>query len=488
MQVSVETTDGLTRKMTVALPAEDIDSAVHERLQSISKTTRLNGFRPGKVPFKVVKKRFEPQVRSEVLGTLINRSFFEAVTQEKLRPAGTPEITAENDSSDDDQGFSFTATFEVYPEFEPSYDERIKVKRPNVEIKDSDIDEMLENLRKQRTHYHTVERAARDGDQVIIDFEGKLDGETFEGGKAEKAPLVLGSGAMIEGFESQLAGVSAGDEKTIDVTFPDGYQAQHLAGKAVSFDITVHEVKETHLPEIDEDFVKSFGMEDGKLESLRADIRENMSREVKQRIDTQVKKQIMDGLLDINEFPVPESLVKEEIERQRKQLMEQMSGQADEAMLSDDLFREEASRRVRLGLIVSEIIQRDSIKADAGAVREQVESLASSYQDPQQVVDYYYGNKELLKNIEGLVLENTVTEAVLEKASVSDASSAFSEIMNPSTAAPAEAAIEGSSSSATEGETSDHGGEPTSPGGSPSASEDTTASVADDSEPASEKS
>ena len=452
MQVSVETTDGLERRMTVALPSDEIDSAVAERLQSLSKTTRLNGFRPGKVPFKVVKKRFEPQVRSEVLGTMINRSFVEAVTQERLRPAGQPEITAENDSPDADTGFSFTATFEVYPEFEPAYDERIQVKRPQAEVTDGDIDEMLENLRKQRMHYHTVERAAADGDQVVIDFLGKLDGEPFDGGKAEKAPLVLGSGAMIDGFESQLVGVSAGDEKTIEVTFPANYQAEHLSGKAVLFDIIVHEVKESHLPELDEAFVKSFGMEDGQLESLRADIRNNMTRELKQRVDSQIKKQVMDGLLMINEFPVPTALVQEEIGRQREQLLERMPAEAEAPQLGDDLFTAEASRRVRLGLIVSEIIQRDKIRADAAAVRTQVESLASSYQDPQQVIDYYYGNPELLKNIEGLVLEDTVTATVLEKASVVDEATAFSDIMNPPAPGAAENAESASTSEADESE------------------------------------
>lgn len=478
MQVSVETTDGLTRKMTVALPSEDIDSAVNERLQSISKTTRLNGFRPGKVPFKVVKKRFEPQVRSEVLGNMINRSFYEAVSQEKLRPAGTPEITAGDDAPGEQDGFSFTATFEVYPEFEPSYDDRISVQRPQVEIQDSDIDEMLENLRKQRTHYHTVERASADGDQVIIDFLGKVDGEPFDGGKAEKAPLVLGSGGMIDGFESQIAGMSAGEEKVIEVTFPADYQAEHLAGKAATFDITVHEVRESHTPEIDEEFVKSFGMEDGSIESLRADIRANMAREVKQRVDSQVKKQVMDGLLEINDFPVPEALVRDEIERQRKQLMEQMSGQADASMLSDELFRDEAMRRVRLGLIVSEIIQRDSIKADAEAVRAQVELLASSYQDPQQVIDYYYGNKELLRNIEGLVLENTVTETVLDKATVTDEPTAFSEIMNP---APAGSGARAGDDRTADAETRDAEDEPVSPGGKPLASENPAADEAENS-------
>ena len=442
MQVSVETTQGLERRMTVALPSDDIDSAVTERLMNLSKTARINGFRPGKVPFKVVKKRYEPQVRSEVLGSLINRSFYDAIQQEKLRPAGQPDIVPaeDGDADNNEVGFRFVATFEVYPEFEPVFNDSIKVSRPVVDINASDVDEMLENLRKQRTDYKTVDRSAKDGDQVVIDFLGRLDGEEFEGGKAEKAPLVLGSNSMIPGFESQLEGVSAGDKKTIKVTFPDDYQAEHLAGKETEFDITVHEVKESHLPELDEELVKSFGIEDGTVESLRADIQKNMERELKQRVDGQIKSQIMDGLIDLNPVDVPAALVSEEIKRQREQLMQQMPAESDSSFLSDEIFSEQAERRVRLGLVIGEIVQKQDIKADAAAVRAQVETMASSYQDPQQVIDYYYGNPELLKNVEGLVLEEAVTAAVLDAASVTDEATSFQDIMNPQTdeSAPSE--------------------------------------------------
>jgi len=430
MQVSVETTQGLERKMTVALPSEDIDSAVLERLQSLSKTTRMNGFRPGKVPFKVVKKRYEPQVRSEILGSMINRSYYDAVQQEKLRPAGQPDIVPGN-APDGDTGFSFVATFEVYPEFEPVFNDTIEVSRPVANIEESDIEEMLENLRKQRTEFVAVERESKDGDQMIIDFRGRIDGEEFDGGKAEKAPLVLGSNAMIPGFETQLVGMKAGDEKTIQITFPEEYQAEHLAGKDTEFDITVHEVKESSLPEFTEELIKSFGIEDGTLESLRSDIVKNMERELKQRIDSKVKNQVMDGLVALNPIDVPTSLVSEEIKRRREQLMQQMPAESDSSLLADELFTEQATRRVQLGLVVGEIIQQKEIRADAAAVRTQVEQLASSYQDPQQVIDYYYGNEEMLKNIEGLVLEEAVTAAVLAAATVTDEPTTFKDIMNP---------------------------------------------------------
>jgi len=423
MQVSVETTQGLER--------EDIDSAVLERLQKISKTTRMNGFRPGKVPFKVVKKRYEPQVRSEVLGSMINESYYNAVRQENLRPAGQPNIEPDDNAKDEESGFSFIATFEVYPEFDPVFNDSIKVSRPQVTIEDSDVDEMVDNLRKQRTEYTAVQRASQDGDQIVIDFVGRLDGEEFDGGKAEKAPLVLGSNQMIPGFESQLVGLSADEEKTITVTFPDDYQADHLAGKETEFDIKVHEVKEPRLPEFDEELVKSFGIEDGTVDSLRADIRKNMERELKQRIDGQVKSQVMDGLVELNPIDVPAALIAEEVTRQKEQMMEKMPKGAEMSALPDELFTEQAKRRVQLGLVVGEIIQKNEIKADAAALRSQVELLASSYQDPQEVVDYYYGNAEMLKNVEGLVLEDAVTQAVLSAATVTDEPNSFNDIMNP---------------------------------------------------------
>ncbi len=431
MQVSVETTQGLQRKMTIALPAEDIDSAVTERLQSLGKTTRMNGFRPGKVPFNVLKKRFEPQVRSEVLGNLINKSFYDAVQQEQLRPAGQPVIAPEDEKDNGADGFSYIATFEVYPEFDPIFNEKISVTKPLVDINDSDIDEMIESLQKQRTDYKAVERAAANDDQIVIDFTGRVDGEEFEGGKAEKAPLVLGSGSMIEGFETQLLGLSAGDEKTIQVTFPEDYQAEHLAGKLAEFDINVHEVKESFLPELNEELIKSFGIEDGTLESLKADISKNMERELKQRIDNEVKTQIMDGLLELNPIDIPASLVKEEIERQKEQMMQQMPADADASFLGDELFTEQAERRVRLGLVVGEIVQKSEIKADAAAVRAQVETMSSSYQDPQQVIDYYYSNPEMLKNVEGLVLEEAVTAKVLDASTITEESRSFQDMMNP---------------------------------------------------------
>ena len=442
MQVSIETTQGLERKMTIEVPAEEISSAVSERLQSIKKTARLKGFRPGKVPMKVVQKRFGPQVRLEVLGDVINSSFRDAVVQEQLRPAGSPQFEPLSDPEEKqpDLPFTYTATFEVYPEFEPKFNDSIKIESKQADVEESDIDEMLDNLLKQRTEYQSVERQAGDDDQVVIDFTGSVDGEEFDGGKAEKAPLVLGSGAMIPGFEDQLLGVNGGEEKTIEVKFPDDYHASELAGKTADFRIKVHEVKEPVTPELDEEMVKSFGIEDGNVDTLRADIRKNMERELQQRKEADVKQQVMDGLLALNEIDVPNALLQDEIGRMREQMMQQMP-EGSETHLSDELFSDEADKRVRLGLVVGEIVRAKEIRAEPAAVREEVETIASTYQEPQHVIDYYYGNPEMLKNVEGLVLEKAVTDSILEVASVNEIRSTFKEIMNP-TPAVAEAGEE----------------------------------------------
>ena len=437
MQVTVENTGTLGRRMTVDLPSDELESAVDERLKSLSRTVRINGFRPGKVPFKVVRKRFEPQVRAEVMGSLINKSMQQALRDKEIKLAGTPEVTSVDERASTGEGeeagsaFRYIATFEVYPEFEPAYDGSIVVTRPVVEIGEADVDEMVESLRTQRTDHVVVERPAADGDQVVIDFEGSIDGEPFDGGRAEKAPLVLGSGSMIPGFEDQLLGVSAGDEKTITVDFPADYQAEALAGRTASFDVTVREVREAKLPELDAELVKSFGIEDGEVESLRADIRKNMQRELDQRVDREVRTQVMDGLVAANPIEVPEALVVEEIARQKEQLLQQMPPGTDGSFLSDELFREQSEKRVRLGLVLGEIIRRGEIRAEAPAVREEIERIASSYQDPQEVIDHYYADRDLLRNVEGLVLERTVTDRVLEAASVTDEPRSFKEIMNP---------------------------------------------------------
>lgn len=433
MQVSVETSEGLERTLTVTVPADRVDTAVSQRLQSMRKSVKINGFRPGKVPMRVVEKRYGGQVRQEVLGDVIQSSYQEAVSQQELRPAGWPSI--EPVETEAGKELQYKATFEVYPELELADMGGIEVNRPKTEIQDSDVDEMLENLRSQHTTYNKVERASKDADQVVINFTGYVDGEEFAGGKAEDAPLVLGSGAMIEGFEAQIEGMSADEEKRIKVSFPENYHAEELSGKEAEFDIKVLEVRESALPELNDEFAALLGVSEGGMETLRADIRKNMERELLESVEAVEKQQVMDGLLAANEVATPKALVSEEIGRLREQFIERLTQQMggakppEGANFPDDMFQEEAERRVKLGLVVAEVIKQAELSAKPEDVRARVEQMASAYEDPTEVIDYYYSNRELMQNVEAVVLEQTVTEWVIGKAKVSDETLSFSELM-----------------------------------------------------------
>lgn len=434
MQVTEESSSGLERKIKVQVPAEEIDSAVQKRLKSLAKTARINGFRPGKVPMQVVRKRFGGQVRQEVLGDVINKSYQEALEQENYRPAGMPSIepvvASEGETSDD---FSYHATFEVYPEIEVADLDGASIEKTVSSVGTADVDEMIETLRKQRTEWNDVDRPAENDDQVVMDFCGYIDGEAFAGGEAKEAPLVLGSGSMIPGFEDQLLGSVKGDEKTITVNFPEDYRATELAGKEASFEIKVHAVKESSLPEVNDEFASAFGVSEGGVDALRADIQKNMERELEQALDNRNKQAVMEVLLDRNTFDIPASMIKEEVGRLRQQIVEQMQsqGQSEAPTLGDELFQGDAERRVKLGLLIAEIIKKNEIKPDPDKVKSTIESIASSYEDPKQVVDYYYGNQEYLQNVEGLVLEQQVTDWALQQATVVEKAMEFKEVMNP---------------------------------------------------------
>ena len=431
MQVTEESVNGLEHKIKIQVPSSDIDSAVNKKLQSLAKEARLNGFRPGKVPMQVIRKRYGGQVRQEVLGEVINESYQNALTQENYRPAGMPSIEPVNNEQDSED-FAYLATFEVYPEIELASLGGSSVVKTECSVEDSDLDEMMETLREQRKIWNDVDRSAEQGDQVVMDFKGSIDGEEFAGGSATEAPLVLGSNSMIPGFEDQLLGVSKGDEKEISVNFPDDYRATELAGKEAQFQINVHAVKMSELPEVNEDFAKEFGVEEGGVEALRADIKQNMERELNQALENRDKQAVMELLLEKNDFPVPGSLVREEIERLRKQMIEQMqTPEGSEPELADEIFESDAQRRVKLGLLIAEVIRKNEIKPDPDKVRSTIESIASSYEDPRQVVDYYYGNQEYMQNVEGLVLEQQVTEWVMGEATIESQPVTFKEVMNP---------------------------------------------------------
>lgn len=438
MQVSVETTQGLERKMTIAVPSEKVDSAVNTRLQEAAKNVKLNGFRKGKVPYKVIKSKFGAGVRQEVVGEMMSQSFYEAIDQESLKPAGQPSIDPKN--LDEGQDLEFVATFQVYPEITLPDFSIIKAERLGAEISESDIDEMIETLRKQRQTWEVVERAAAKEDMVSIDYVGRRDGEEFEGGSAEGSSLVLGSERMIPGFESGIEGKSAGDIFTLDLSFPEEYQNAELAGKGVAFEITLNSVSEQVMPEVNEEFYKSFGVEEGGNDAFREEVTNNMRRELKTASRNKLKTKIMDSLVEAVDAEIPDALVDGEIQQLRQQAMQQFGGgqNIDPNMLPDDLFKEQAARRVLLGLVLGEVIQQQDLKADPTKVREAIEELASTYESPDEVINWYYGNQEQLASVESSVLEDQVFDYIIEQSAVTDKQVGYQEVIQPEPKEPAE--------------------------------------------------
>lgn len=432
MEVSVETTTGLERRMNVQVPESSVTSKVDERLRDMVRTASIPGFRPGKVPMKVIIKRYGKSVRDEVVGELVQSSFYDAITREELRPAGGPVIDPLD--ATDGTGITYSAVFEVYPTFDLADIDGLAIERPTAEVGDADIDNMIETLRKQRREFAEVERASADGDRVTIDFKGSIDGEVFEGGTAEDFPLELGASSMIEGFESGIAGMSAGETKTIEVTFPDDYAAAHLAGKLAQFEITAKKVEEPSLPEVNDDFVKEFGVGDGTLESFRTEVRANMERELKERLRAKTKEAVMDQLLASNTVELPNTLVGEEASRlleSRRREMEQQGYDPEALGMEAEHFEPQARRRVGLGLLLAEIIKSQNLTADPDKVRAVVDSIASTFEQPQQVVSYYYSDRARLAEIESSVLEDTVVDLLLERAQVTEVVTSFDALMNP---------------------------------------------------------
>jgi trigger factor len=431
MQVSVESGEGLEKRLLVDLPAEQVSTAVDKKLTELAQHVRLDGFRPGKVPMRVVKQRFGDSVRQEVYGDLIQATYYEAATEQKLMPVGDPSIELRDPA--EEGGFSYTATFEVMPKVELADLSDKEITKVVAEVTEADIDEMLDKLRQQRTEWAEVERAAQDGDTVHIDFKGMVDGEVFEGGSAENVPLVLGSGSMIEGFEAGILGASAGEERTVHVTFPEDYRAEHLAGKPATFDIKVLRVAEAKLPEIDEAFIKEFGVEAGTIDALREEVGQNMRNELEQKLNGLLKDAAMDVLREANEMDIPAAMVNQEAERIKQQTLQDMQqrGQSASFELPASVFEDQAKKRVHLGMLVAEIIDGQSFKADDGEVRETIAKLAGSYEDPQEVVDYYMNNPDQKATVENLVLENKVTDWVVGQVKVNEEKRTFSDVMNP---------------------------------------------------------
>lgn len=433
MRVSIETTSGLERRLSVGVPADRVDGAVDQRLREASRNVRLPGFRPGKVPMRVMKQRFGAGVRQEVLGEVISQTFQEAVQSENLRPAGQPKI--EPKSFDAGKDIEYTAIFEIFPTVAVKDVAGFDVKKPVADVTEDDVNEIIEVFRKQQGSLETVERAAEEGDTVVIDFVGTRDGEAFEGGSGDDLSLELGSGRMIPGFEDGIAGMSAGDKKSLDLTFPDDYQQEDLQGAAVQFDITVKEVKAMELAPLDDKLFASYGVEEGGEETFRAEVKKNMERELRNAVQNHVKQQVMDAIVDAHaDLEIPSSLVGQEINAMRSQMFQQFGGQANQNMdlqsiLPDEMFKEQAERRVKLGLLLSEMIGKFDLQADSAKVRAMIEDIASTYQEPEEVVNYYYSENEQLAQIESRVLEDQIVDKVLEAASVAEETCSYQEAL-----------------------------------------------------------
>jgi trigger factor len=429
MQVSVENTSALERRMTIGVPAERIETEVNKRLQQTARRAKVPGFRPGKVPMSVIRQRYEDSARQEALGDLIQATFYEAVVEQKLNPAGAPAV--EPKVFEKGKDLEYVATFEVFPEFAVAGFESIAVERLSADVSDADLDNMLEILRKQNIRFEAADRAAQNEDQLNIDFVGKIDGEAFAGGSAQGTQLVLGSGRMIPGFEEGLVGAKAGEERVLNLTFPADYQNLDLAGKVAEFTVTVNSVSAPQLPELNETFFAQFGIKETGLEGFRTEVRKNMDRELRQAIKSKIKNQVMDGLLATNPIEVPKALLDNEVDRLRVQAVQQFGGNIKPDQLPAELFEEQAKRRVVLGLIVAEVVKSNDLKPDEARVREMIQEMASAYQEPEQVVAWYYKNDQQLNEVRSVVLEEQVVDTVLQKANVTDKSVSYEEAVKP---------------------------------------------------------
>jgi trigger factor len=430
MQVSIETTSGLERRMTIGVPAERVEVEIENRLKKVAKQVKIDGFRPGKIPFKVVKQRYGAGVRQEVVGEIMSQTFYEAVTQEKVQPAGQPSVEPKQLEAGKD--LEYVATFEVYPSVELADFAAIEITKPVAEVTDADVVKMIDIFRKQQGSWDAVERAAAEGDQVNINYAGTKDGEAFDGGTADNSDLELGSNSMIPGFEDGIVGLSAGDEKTLELSFPEDYHNEDLKGAAVQFAVKVNAVNERTEAELNEEFFAKYGVSDNGEEGFRAEVKANMERELANATSNKVKTQVMDAVLAANEVDVPKALVAGEIETLRNQMFQQFGAGAenlDKSILPDDMFTEQAERRVRLGLLLGEVIKAEKISPDADKVRAKVEEIASTYQEPEQVVEYYYGNQEQLQAVESAVLEDQVVDTILAKATVTDSEESYEDVI-----------------------------------------------------------
>ena len=450
MQVTVETVSKLERKMRITVPASEVSEKVEVKIKQAAGQVRIKGFRPGKVPIREVRRRFGPGILQEVSSEIMQQSFAAAVDQQSLKPAGMPEI---NDVvMEPDKDLSFSALIEIFPEIKLGAFEDISVSKPVAEVSPDDLEMMIEKLREQRKSFLAVDRAAALEDQVTIDFSGTVDGEAFDGGQADGNKLVLGSNSMIPGFEDGIVGLKTGDEQDVTVTFPEDYQAEDLAGKQAVFAVKVHEVAESTLPELDEDFFKEFGVEDGGMDAFRVEVQNNMEKELKAAVENRVKTQVMDGLIKVTPVDSPKALVNEECNRMRQEMVQQFGGgqQFDVNMLQLELFTDQAERRVKLGLIVNAIVEQNNVVADEAQVRSKIEEIASSYEQPEQLINYYYSNEQQLNQVQSLVLEEQIVALILAYAHIEELPVSYEEALKPAEPEVAEGEGEGEGEDAAE--------------------------------------
>ena len=425
---NVENLGTLERRVSMSLPAEEIEKQVDERLKKLARNVRMPGFRPGKVPLKLVVQTYGPQVRSEVMSDAVQKAFTNAVKEANLKVAGYPQIERKND-------FEFSATFEIYPEVKVGDLAGASVERPVAQVDDAAVDKTLEILRKQRTRFETVERAAKDGDRLTVDFQGTIDGQPFQGGEAKDFVFGLGEGRMLPAFETAARGMAAGETKTFDLDFPADYHGKEVAGKKASFTMTLKKIDEPRLPELDAEFAKSLGVADGDLAKMRGEVRANVEREVKKRVDARIKNQAMEALLATTPLVVPKALVEMEAQQLVQRAAQDLQGRGlkpEQLNLNPQQFEESAKRRVALGLIIAELARVENLQPKPAEVRALVEQEAQSYESPAEVVKWFYMQPQRLSEMEAMALEANVVKWVLSKAKVTEKDMAFDELMGAS--------------------------------------------------------
>ena len=432
MDVTVENLEGLNRKITLALPWEGIRAAVDKKLSQTQRKAKVQGFRPGKAPLKMVDAMYGADIRNEVLNDAVVKAFYEVVEAQKLRVAGLPRFN-EVENQDDENTFKIDAQFEVFPEVKVGDLSAQEIEKASTEVSDAEVDKTIEILRGQRTRYNHVERAAQKEDRVIIDFAGKIDGVAFDGGSAENYPFVLGQGQMLPEFEAGVEGLKEGESKDVEVSFPEDYHGKEVAGKTAVFTITLRNVSAATLPEVDEEFAKQLGIVDGDVAKMRDEVKKNVSREVNRRVAEKNKAAVMDALLAVTEFDVPAALVQEETGRMMQDARQNFINQGFDAKqlpeLPADMFTEQATRRVKLGLILAQLVEEQQLQPTNDDIRDIVAEFAESYEDPAEVIEWYMGDAERQQGPAALATEAKVVEFVLGKAKVTDKALSFDEVM-----------------------------------------------------------